>query len=684
MNWLKAHYIELLLALLLFGLLYLSIPLTFSPYIVEKVITQSENSFAEHVEFADITGDGSDEVIFSGGKEHQGDIHRHGCAIKSSTVFFKNIRSIEQLNVPERLFSSNQFFTADFNHNGRQEVYLGGVIKDSVFLYCFEYPNLKEPFLIVPIDSIVRYEGVANLSLSIRHQLDINDNGTDEIFFSLRNSYPIYPRKIYRLDVLNEELIASPSVAFNISANSTTKETNNNYFTGSGSGSGNFKPWMDIPYSDYGAYLYVLNQDLQFVVPPRLMARYPNGVTSTFAYGSLYCFIDDYISDKTTLYKSTLEGKFIDSTTFESIVKPLKFTKDTLLVASSTELFFVKEDLSSDIIIEFEHPLVFNTDCYIDIDGDTKPELIAYNQLHGKMIIISSDFRHVVSNDINFYPSSSLTFKTKNQKNYFGYYINQDHHYYQYLSNPFYPWKYPYLLLLAGLSLLVSFKSFSLYRKNIDKAHRQELEMNRYQMLAIKNQVDPHFTLNALNSIDYMYQNDEKKRANKFMVKLSRLMHQTLMNSDKMTSTLYEELDFIRTYCQLEEVRSSSQFSFEIIVAEEIDPLTIEIPKQLLFTYVENAIKHGIRPKKDGGYLCIHVSENISTITVRIQDNGIGFEESKKRKTSTTGKGLKILKDIIALYKSMKGKNIEIENISNSNGTVINIFISKNYSHKKN
>ena len=73
--------------------------------------------------------------------------------------------------------------------------------------------------------------------------------------------------------------------------------------------------------------------------------------------------------------------------------------------------------------------------------------------------------------------------------------------------------------------------------------------MNRLQMLSIKNQVDPHFTLNALNSIDYMYQNNEKEKAGKFMVKLSRLMHQTLMNSDKVICTLYEELDFIS--CEL-------------------------------------------------------------------------------------------------------------------------------------
>ncbi len=301
--------------------------------------------------------------------------------------------------------------------------------------------------------------------------------------------------------------------------------------------------------------------------------------------------------------------------------------------------------------------------------------MVSYNRNTSDISIISSNFDHIIYYKVG--RNELVDFTTKFNKSDVELVAHTDKEciYFKYSENPFYWLQYPYYLSLLLFSGLISFLAFSNFRKSIEKKHQLELDMNRLQMLSIKNQVDPHFTLNSLNSIDYMYQNNEYEKAGKFMVKLSRLMHQTLMNSDKMICSLFEEMDFIRTYCQLEQVRSEKEFEYKIIVDESIDALELEIPKQLVFTYVENAIKHGLRPKEGSGFLKINAYSSQADLHIDIIDNGVGFEQSNVLKTSNTGKGLSIVKELIRLNKKMGKPDIHTAIDSSDTGTTVSIIL---------
>lgn len=100
-----------------------------------------------------------------------------------------------------------------------------------------------------------------------------------------------------------------------------------------------------------------------------------------------------------------------------------------------------------------------------------------------------------------------------------------------------------------------------------------------------------------------------------------------------------------------------------------------EIPRQLVYTYVENAIKHGLRPKNSPGNLHLSLQLKEERLLILIADNGIGLEESQRQKTHGTGKGLKVLDEIVTLYQQIKGVEIKLDVHSDHTGTKVMIVM---------
>jgi len=101
-----------------------------------------------------------------------------------------------------------------------------------------------------------------------------------------------------------------------------------------------------------------------------------------------------------------------------------------------------------------------------------------------------------------------------------------------------------------------------------------------------------------------------------------------------------------------------NQLEFSVKIDEQIEEDKIEIPHSLIYTFVENAIKHGLKPKESDRQLEIRVTTNNKTIQIIIKDNGIGRQKSKEFKTTDTGKGLDIIRTIITGYNQLNKRNI--------------------------
>ena len=154
------------------------------------------------------------------------------------------------------------------------------------------------------------------------------------------------------------------------------------------------------------------------------------------------------------------------------------------------------------------------------------------------------------------------------------------------------------------------------------------IEIEKYQLQAslkedqlryLKNQVNPHFLFNSLNSIRTLVDLDpeESKRT---ITNLSKFLRNTLVKSESSTILLEEELQIVQDYLSLEKVRFDERLQVQYNIGE--DTLDYKIPPMALQTLVENAIKHGISKLKKGGLIIIRSYIQEKQLIISIENSG--------------------------------------------------------------
>jgi sensor histidine kinase YesM len=130
-----------------------------------------------------------------------------------------------------------------------------------------------------------------------------------------------------------------------------------------------------------------------------------------------------------------------------------------------------------------------------------------------------------------------------------------------------------------------------------------------------------------------------------------------------------EELDFTRNYLELEKFRFKGQFNYSITISPEVD-LNWEIPKMIIQSPVENAVKHGFYSNQQSGLLTILAYMEDSHLVLKINDNGMGRQQALTQISTGTGKGLQIMEEFLELYEKITGIKItsRIEDIYSEDG----------------
>jgi hypothetical protein len=241
----------------------------------------------------------------------------------------------------------------------------------------------------------------------------------------------------------------------------------------------------------------------------------------------------------------------------------------------------------------------------------------------------------------------------------------------QFYKNPFYYLKYPFYagLYFAVLFFIAIIERIQQYRLNLKR--QTEKKIASLQMMAIKSQVDPHFTLNTLNAIGSLYASEkDKDKADYIFAKYARLIRQTVISSDQIIITLNEELEFVKNYIDLERFRYNNSFDYNIDIGKDVDMQT-KIPRMLIHTFVENSIKYAIRSKSEGGALKIFLMRKDNIYQIIVEDNGPGLE-SQSLSSKGTGKGLIILNELIELYYKLEKVKITytLQNIPGQGNTI--------------
>jgi sensor histidine kinase YesM len=153
-------------------------------------------------------------------------------------------------------------------------------------------------------------------------------------------------------------------------------------------------------------------------------------------------------------------------------------------------------------------------------------------------------------------------------------------------------------------------------------------------MEALQSQMNPHFVFNCLGSISSFIVNNGKESAVKYLAKFSKLMRLTLEFSKESLISVDKEIDALQNYLELEQLRFNSIFDFTIEKSADIED-NMGIPPLLIQPFVENAIIHGVIPKKEMGPIAIRFNIEKENLVCTVEDNGIGFEQSKLAKENT-------------------------------------------------
>jgi hypothetical protein len=218
-----------------------------------------------------------------------------------------------------------------------------------------------------------------------------------------------------------------------------------------------------------------------------------------------------------------------------------------------------------------------------------------------------------------------------------------------------------FILLLLVIGILLFYQARARAKRKISEMNNRLSEITHANL---RQQMNPHFIFNTLNSIQYyMYQHD-KIATNNYLTKFSRLIRKILENSQHSLVAVKDELDVIQLYLELETLRFKEKFTFEIIVDEEIDTLTYKIPTMLIQPYVENAVCHGLINKPDQGLLTITMQLCDRHICCTISDNGIGREAAMKLKmqkdTPHHSLGTKITESRISITNALYGTDLKV------------------------
>jgi len=194
-------------------------------------------------------------------------------------------------------------------------------------------------------------------------------------------------------------------------------------------------------------------------------------------------------------------------------------------------------------------------------------------------------------------------------------------------------------LLVAGFNTAIAVTNRWFENEQVRKEIEQE--HMRSELAFLQNQISPHFFMNTLNNIHSLIEGDSKV-AQDAVLKLSELMRYLLYESGRGTTTLQKEVDFIRSYVELMELRVDKSIKVKLDLPEKF--INITLPPLLFISFIENAFKHGVSYREPSslsfgliqksGFIHFRSANTISKYRVSIvpeHHGGLGLENIRKR-----------------------------------------------------
>ncbi len=633
------------------------IPDVFKKYKIEVLYERIMNP-GSRIEYHDLNNDGISEWFITGVNDSS-----------SSNITIHNRDGIiDQWNIPD--FQSDlaeHIITGDFDGDRHLEIYPLLYRNDSLFVSSIDYRQkgrfiFRDRFITVVKESFKQPFAVRSGYLT-----DLNSDGAKELIIPVSAGFTLTPRKIFVCDIVGDTVIESIDLGvsigkvkyFDLDADGidelilgTTASANSR---DSGSGM-----------NDHSAYIAAMNHNLEFLFKP---VAFPGDYHTSYNFpyvenGKAFIgsFLQQYGSEKhikPQIQIRDIHGKLIryreSDENFRgpqfSVINLQQKNGNTCLLKVMTEkgIILLDQHLRDQRSIDLKSS-EFTENVVFDADNDGNDELLLQSNQTDRYHIVSHDLRNISTFTVEKGEGLISLSMILNGDDPPLFSLSRGIYNYQfsYSFNIYYYWKYPFFIsiYLSVFLLLLLIRNHQ--RNLLRKKFETEKKLAELQLLSLRNQMDPHFTFNVLNTIGAAILQNKNEESYNLLLKFSRMIRTTVSSSDQIYRSLQEELDFVKNYLDLQIIRCNGSFSYTVEMDQTIDPVQ-PVPKMILQTYVENALKHGLIPKKSGGLLKISAVREEQRISLTIEDNGIGRQQAQINGTLSTGVGLKIMRQYYEL-----------------------------------
>jgi hypothetical protein len=235
-----------------------------------------------------------------------------------------------------------------------------------------------------------------------------------------------------------------------------------------------------------------------------------------------------------------------------------------------------------------------------------------------------------------------------------------------------------FLILTIAIALAI-YLSIQSKKKRIESVLKHKIAET--EMAALKAQMNPHFIFNCINSIDAFIHSNDKYNATLYLNKFAKLLRNILDSSKQNTVSINKDIDTLKLYIELEELRHENKFKTSLHVDEDLLSNDYKVPPLIIQPFVENAILHGLRNKYDNaGLLDIDIKKVNNTIQYTITDNGIGRDAAAKiMQNKESHYGMQISFDRVKLFNKEDKTAVEVADLYDNNiasGTKVTVNLN--------
>lgn len=677
------------LAMVITVVLGFSIPLLSTRYQLKLV--DSELVAPDYYRYYhDLDGDGSSEII---------DIFYNSSG--NLSVKFLNIEegTINQFNLPGTLLKIGRTLDLhDINGDGLCDIFICTQKGDSLYLSViddiYSHPTTFRKYALDPINRYNDYGDYRFIPGGIR---DLNGDGNAEYVMAVNGGHALQPRRVYALDYMNDCLLRSPVSGaaihsldfFDLDGDGLDEVMMNTTATN------NFSE--HFPYMDTTTYLMVLDGDLSFYKPPRAVSQYLSwSEVQPFTHKGerfLLSYVrstdSEHIHSILTIYNDSLRSlrtrdiHMMPREKFSFWSKPDSLGLEYLQILGKGKIYTMDFKLQFTDSVKSSMPVsgFYNPERFFNLDGTGGDEYVYIGE--NKIFVVREDLKHTAGLDLLWNERSPRTLvssiQTGSGKPLLLVQLEREAFYLAYDRNAWFKFRYlvfpAVFLILFGLFYLLG----SLQSHLIKRRYEKDKLISQLQLQAIKNQLDPHFTYNALNAVGSLIYKGEKELAYQYLKGLTDLLRLVSADASDVTWTLTDEISFVRKFLEIEKLRFSDRFEYSLEIEEALGAL--RVPKLSVLTFVENGIKHGLRHKKSNRELKVTAGVFEGGMRIAIADNGIGREAAAKNREEKAGNGIEMMKKYFKQFNTARGqrasfKMIDLYNEKNEPaGTLVEIYI---------